>query len=392
MPMSYKGNQEKLTNRGITVTCANGGQLVSTATDIINFHGIPTAAKKCHKFPNHQLVDPLLSLGKLTEHGCNVNFKKNTVEVTNSAGITILVGQKPLGRNIYTVPLPLGQPKNIPQDISVKDPKISVKVPKIRGVTAATALTTAAAAINHSKVIIQPKLIKKSPKSDYKLIIPTKLINNEPESDYKVIIPTKLTNKGHSAPEKMMISPTGTELFIATPEVTLNSPKRTPNGPKLIKLGHKTPLKIGVSSRNKSDGLKIYQADPGNLFSGPKTSKLLMKPAILIKESKNTLKVTRRTSDKKLLLPPPRVQKLNIPTPKCTFLRQNINNHNIKMTSEELKQYCEWVSGDSIKARSKVQEASLVQQTPCCGTNFSPYIPTYISILMVPISDILKTN
>ena len=132
MPMSYKGNQEKLTNCGITVTCANGGQLVSTATDIINFHGIPTAAKKCHKFPNHQLVDPLLSLGKLTEHGCNVNFKKNTVEVTNSDGITTLVGQKPIGRNIYTVALPLGTTQNIPQDIQTFINHAAV--PKISGV------------------------------------------------------------------------------------------------------------------------------------------------------------------------------------------------------------------------------------------------------------------
>ena len=106
MLMSYKGNQEKHTSHGITVTCANGGKLVSTATDIINFQGIPTAAKECHKFPNCQLVDPLLSLGKLTEYGCNINFKKDTVEVINADGITILIGQKPVGRNVYMVPLP----------------------------------------------------------------------------------------------------------------------------------------------------------------------------------------------------------------------------------------------------------------------------------------------
>ena len=64
---------------------------------------------ECHKFPNHQLADPLLSLGKLTEHVCNVGFKKDTVEVTNADRITILVGQKLIGRNIYTVPLPLGE-------------------------------------------------------------------------------------------------------------------------------------------------------------------------------------------------------------------------------------------------------------------------------------------
>ena len=64
LPMNYRGNNEVFTDQGITVTCANGGQLVSTAIDIINFHGLPAATKTCHKFPNDQLVDPLLSLGK----------------------------------------------------------------------------------------------------------------------------------------------------------------------------------------------------------------------------------------------------------------------------------------------------------------------------------------
>ena len=67
LPMSYKGNCETPTTQGITVTCANGGQLVSTVTDIINFHGLPPAATRCHKFPNEMLVDPLLSLGNTNE-------------------------------------------------------------------------------------------------------------------------------------------------------------------------------------------------------------------------------------------------------------------------------------------------------------------------------------
>ena len=96
---------------------------MSTATEIVNFHGLPTAAKICHKFPDNQLVDPLLSLGKLTEHGCRIVFKKDMVEVTNSDGLLILVGQKPIGRNIYTVPLPLGQlPQNIPRTLQVVTP------------------------------------------------------------------------------------------------------------------------------------------------------------------------------------------------------------------------------------------------------------------------------
>ena len=115
--MSYKDNQETQTDHGITVTCANGGQLVSTATDVINFQGLPTAAKGCHKFPNTELVDPLLSLGKLTENGCTVVFKRKTFEVTNRNGTVVLVGQKPLGRNVYTVLLPLGNPQNVPQTL-----------------------------------------------------------------------------------------------------------------------------------------------------------------------------------------------------------------------------------------------------------------------------------
>ena len=53
------------------------------------------------------------------------------MEVTNIDGLLILVGRKPVGRNIYTVPLPLGHPPNIPQNIPqtlrLIDP---VKVPK----------------------------------------------------------------------------------------------------------------------------------------------------------------------------------------------------------------------------------------------------------------------
>ena len=109
MPMSYRSNHKKLTNREITVTCANGGQLISTATDIINFHEFPMDATKCHKFPNYQLVDPLFSLGKLTEHGCNVTFKRDTVEVTDSDGITILVGQKTHWEKYLHSTTPLGE-------------------------------------------------------------------------------------------------------------------------------------------------------------------------------------------------------------------------------------------------------------------------------------------
>ena len=131
LSMSYKGNYETPTSDGITVTCANGGRLKATATDIMNLQRLPVAATTCHKFLNNQLVDPLLSLKKLTAHGCPVVFKKDTVEVINRDGLLILVGHKPLGRNIYAVPLPLGHSENIPRNIRFTKNITPVKGPKI---------------------------------------------------------------------------------------------------------------------------------------------------------------------------------------------------------------------------------------------------------------------
>ena len=93
--MSYKGNREQRVSNGIIVTCANGGQLTSTATDILNYQGLPAAATPCHKFPDDQLVDPLLSLGKLAAHGCRIVFTGDKVTVTNPAGTVALIGRKP---------------------------------------------------------------------------------------------------------------------------------------------------------------------------------------------------------------------------------------------------------------------------------------------------------
>ena len=111
---------------GIIVTCANGGQLTSTATDVINYQGLPAAATPCHKFPDDQLVDPLLSLGKLATHGCQIVFDGDKVTVTNPAGTVALIGRKPCNRNVYTVPLPLGRaPPKLTVNIPTPAPKIS---------------------------------------------------------------------------------------------------------------------------------------------------------------------------------------------------------------------------------------------------------------------------
>ena len=122
-------NCERLVSDGMTVTCANGGQLVSTATDIINYQGLPPAATPCHKFPDRQLVDPLLSLGKLATHGCKIAFVGDKVTVTNPDGIVVLIGRKSPHQNVYTVPLPIGRPDiTPPSSIHVTHP-----APKIGG-------------------------------------------------------------------------------------------------------------------------------------------------------------------------------------------------------------------------------------------------------------------
>ena len=104
--MSYKGNREQRVapGNGIIVTCANGGQLTSTATDIINYQGLPPAATPCHKFPDDTLVDPLLSLGKLATHGCRIVFSGDKVTVTNPAGTVALIGRKPVSYTHLTLP------------------------------------------------------------------------------------------------------------------------------------------------------------------------------------------------------------------------------------------------------------------------------------------------
>ena len=130
--MSYKGNSEKKVTNGIIVTCANGGRLVSTATDVINYQGLPPAATPCHKFPDRQLVDPLLSLGKLATHGCRIAFAGDKVTVTNPQGTVVLIGSKPPHRNVYTVPLPIGQARSkLP--VTINFPTLPASTQKISG-------------------------------------------------------------------------------------------------------------------------------------------------------------------------------------------------------------------------------------------------------------------
>ena len=91
------------------------------------------------------MVDPLLSLRKLTHYGCPVTFVDNTVTVTNPDGVVILVGRKLCGRNIYTVPLPKGlRPRVFPSTITLP---AQATAPKISGIQA-----------NHIKPITETKL------------------------------------------------------------------------------------------------------------------------------------------------------------------------------------------------------------------------------------------
>eukprot|EP00532_Pseudo-nitzschia_australis_P007412 CAMPEP_0168164686 /NCGR_PEP_ID=MMETSP0139_2-20121125/1074_1 /TAXON_ID=44445 /ORGANISM="Pseudo-nitzschia australis, Strain 10249 10 AB" /LENGTH=122 /DNA_ID=CAMNT_0008081729 /DNA_START=152 /DNA_END=517 /DNA_ORIENTATION=- len=106
MPATYTGccNPQPFTD-SITVGCANGTHMQATATDVLAIPQLPTAARSCHKFKDMHI--PLISVPKLCQAGCKVNFSKDKVDVTSSSGEHLhLTGLRDITRNLYTVPIP----------------------------------------------------------------------------------------------------------------------------------------------------------------------------------------------------------------------------------------------------------------------------------------------
>ena len=84
--------------------CANGSEMQATATDELSIPQLPLAARGCHKFKEISL--PLISLPKLCQAGCRVNFSTNKVDVTTNCGKHLLTGVMDPTRNLYLFPIP----------------------------------------------------------------------------------------------------------------------------------------------------------------------------------------------------------------------------------------------------------------------------------------------
>ena len=76
-----------------------------------------------------------------------------------------------------------------------------------------------------------------------------------------------------------------------------------------------------------NEGQKLFITTPKKMMITPETQKVLMNPRKLLMEPKTLRKAIKQISAKKLLMPPPRPEKLSIPAPKCPFSKdkQSIN-------------------------------------------------------------------
>jgi len=77
MPATYSGTNHTPVRQGIRVSCANGSYMEAVATDALALPQLPQQARACHKFNDIRI--PLISVPKLCEAGCTVDFQQNTV-------------------------------------------------------------------------------------------------------------------------------------------------------------------------------------------------------------------------------------------------------------------------------------------------------------------------
>jgi len=76
----------------------------ATATGVVAIPQLPKTARGCHKFKDIHL--PLISVPKLCQAGCNVNFSKSKVDVTSHSGEYLITGVMDPTRNLYVFPIP----------------------------------------------------------------------------------------------------------------------------------------------------------------------------------------------------------------------------------------------------------------------------------------------
>ena len=104
VPKMYHGDKEDNRDCGVAVGTANGGTMYSVASDVLKIAQLPVQARTCHKFAEVRL--PLISVGKICQHGHTVVFTRDAVEVIRDTdGRVVLKGTRDPVRNLYMIPI-----------------------------------------------------------------------------------------------------------------------------------------------------------------------------------------------------------------------------------------------------------------------------------------------
>ena len=105
MPMSMKGDNERLVNDGIIVKGFTQGTIQAQATDIMKYPSLPMGARRCDKFKDDEMADPLVSVPQLAEHGCTIVMNDKCGIIYNQDNTPVLIAPYDRERRAYLVPL-----------------------------------------------------------------------------------------------------------------------------------------------------------------------------------------------------------------------------------------------------------------------------------------------
>jgi len=72
MPMSMDGGHEQIVSDGLVVKGPTHNEAQAKATDLMRYPSLPLGARKCHKFADHEMTEPLVSVPQLAGHGCTI--------------------------------------------------------------------------------------------------------------------------------------------------------------------------------------------------------------------------------------------------------------------------------------------------------------------------------
>ena len=108
-PSWYRGDNHDTSTPSTVVGTANDSTMHSVATDVIRLDGVPKEALKCKKFVEVTL--PLVSVGKLCQHGMHIHFDEHFVRVYDAHGCLVVQGHRDKRQNIYLIPVGMAAPR-----------------------------------------------------------------------------------------------------------------------------------------------------------------------------------------------------------------------------------------------------------------------------------------